>query len=53
MFSFLFSDLFSCRCSRSSQVDFNCILAGSLRGAQKKSTVGQLLCGAKDDGEGG
>ena len=28
-------------------------LAGSLRGAQKKSTVGRLLRGAKDDGEGG
>jgi len=43
----------SCGCLRSSQVDFNIVLAGSLRGAQKKSTVGRLLRGAKDDGEGG
>ena len=50
---FLYLILHSCRCSRSSQVDFNFVLAGSLRGAQKKSTVGRLLRGAKDDGEGG
>ena len=42
----------SCGCFRSSQVDVNFVLAGSLRGAPKKSMVGRLLCGAKDDGEG-
>jgi hypothetical protein len=29
------------------------VLVGSLRGAPKKSTVGRLLRGAKDDGGGG
>jgi len=38
------SKLNSWGCSRSSQVDFNLVLAGSLRGAQKKSTVGQEDC---------
>jgi hypothetical protein len=43
----------SCGCLRSLQVDFNFVLASSLQGVQKKSMVGQLLCGAKDNGEGG
>ena len=38
---------------RSRMIDMNMSLAGSLRGAQKESTVSQLLRGAKDDGEGG
>jgi hypothetical protein len=33
-------------------VNMNMSLAGSLRGAQKESTVSQLLRRAKDDGEG-
>jgi len=36
----------SCRCSHSSQVDVNFVLASSLWDAQKKSMVGQLLHGA-------
>ena len=32
---------------------YNFVLTGSLWGAQKKLTVGQVLHGAKDDGEGG
>ena len=43
----------SCGCWRSSPVDVNFVLVGSLRGAPKKSTVGRLLRGAKDDGGGG
>jgi hypothetical protein len=38
---------------RSRMVNMNMSLAGSLRGAQKESTVSRLLRGAKDDGEGG
>ena len=37
----------------SCMVDMNMNLAGSLWGAQKESTVSQLLRGVKDDGEGG
>jgi len=40
----------SCGCWRSLPVDINFVLVSSLRGALKKSTVGRLLCGAKDDG---
>jgi hypothetical protein len=38
---------------RSRMVNMNMSLAGSLRGAQKESTVSRLLRGVKDDGEGG
>jgi len=38
---------------RSRMVNMNMSLAGSLRGAQKESTVSRLLRGAKDDGESG
>jgi len=48
-----FDGINSCGCWRSSPVDVNFVLVGSLRGAPKKSTVGRLLRGAKDDGGGG
>ena len=43
----------SCGCWRSSPIDVNFVLVGSLWGVLKKLMVGQLLHGAKDDGGGG